>query len=162
MLNIRYPNTMSSVEVYDKTKATKWSEVITKRRIRWFGHMALICSPCFTQVLIVYPRLSISVFSFEMLVVITSVLFFAFSEISDWLHHLWRIRTRSGCRQRSTMEHKWFRDRRPSTLKLALTFASARREINAATCNPPPLSVWGGWCSPRSRPNLGKQASGQT
>ena len=38
ILNIKWPTVMSNEDVYNQTKANKWSIVIKRRRMRWLGH----------------------------------------------------------------------------------------------------------------------------
>ena len=38
ILNIKWPTVMSNEDVYNQTKANKWSIVIKIRRMRWLGH----------------------------------------------------------------------------------------------------------------------------
>ena len=38
ILNIKWPTVMNNEDVYNQTKANKWSIVIKKRRMRWLGH----------------------------------------------------------------------------------------------------------------------------
>ena len=37
-INIKWPNKISSEELYKKTEQKKWSETLKLRRLRWFGH----------------------------------------------------------------------------------------------------------------------------
>ena len=37
-INIKWPKKMSNVELYQKTEATCWSEVIKRRRLNFLGH----------------------------------------------------------------------------------------------------------------------------
>ena len=39
VLNIKWPTVMKNEDVYNQTKANKWSIVIKKRRMRWLGHV---------------------------------------------------------------------------------------------------------------------------
>ena len=39
VLNIKYPKIMKNEEVYQQTKAVKWSKIIRKRRLTWLGHL---------------------------------------------------------------------------------------------------------------------------
>ena len=38
VLNIKYPKKIRNTELYEKTKITKWSEIIARRRLVWLGH----------------------------------------------------------------------------------------------------------------------------
>ena len=38
MLNIKYPNTISNVELYSKTKEKPWHYIIAEQRLKWLGH----------------------------------------------------------------------------------------------------------------------------
>ena len=38
VLNVNYPQVISSEEVYRRTGITPWSTVINKRRLKWLGH----------------------------------------------------------------------------------------------------------------------------
>ena len=38
-INIRWPNKISSSDLYDLTKQTPWSNIICKRRVRLYGHL---------------------------------------------------------------------------------------------------------------------------
>ena len=38
-INIRWPNKISTTELYNKTQLTPWSKTITKRRVRLYGHL---------------------------------------------------------------------------------------------------------------------------
>ena len=40
MLNIRWPKKIRSNDIYKITKEIPWSQVIAKRRLSWFGHLA--------------------------------------------------------------------------------------------------------------------------
>ena len=40
VLNIRWPQRVSNEQVYARTNAQPWSEVVDNRRLRWFGHVA--------------------------------------------------------------------------------------------------------------------------
>ena len=37
-INIKWPNKISSENLYKKTEQKKWSETLKLRRLRWFGH----------------------------------------------------------------------------------------------------------------------------
>ena len=37
-INIKWPNKISSEDLYKKTEQKKWSETLKLRRLRWFGH----------------------------------------------------------------------------------------------------------------------------
>ena len=39
VLNVKYPKLISNAKVYEKTKVTKWSTIVGKRRLTWFGHV---------------------------------------------------------------------------------------------------------------------------
>ena len=39
VLNVRWPQKVTNVEVYEKTGAIPWSEVIQARQLSWFGHL---------------------------------------------------------------------------------------------------------------------------
>ena len=39
VLNVRWPQKVTKVEVYEKTGAIPWSEVIQARQLSWFGHL---------------------------------------------------------------------------------------------------------------------------
>ena len=38
-INIRWPNKISTTELYNRTQQTPWSKTITKRRVRLYGHL---------------------------------------------------------------------------------------------------------------------------
>ena len=38
VINIRWPNKISSKAQYENTKVKKWSDTIKKRCLRWLGH----------------------------------------------------------------------------------------------------------------------------
>ena len=39
VLNVRWPQKVTNVEVYEKTGAIRWSDVIQARQLSWFGHL---------------------------------------------------------------------------------------------------------------------------
>ena len=39
ILGIKWPEKISNTELYTRTQVAKWSQVILKRRLRWYGHM---------------------------------------------------------------------------------------------------------------------------
>ena len=45
-LGIRWSDKVTNEELYEKTKAKKWSEKVIKRRISWFGHLARLPESC--------------------------------------------------------------------------------------------------------------------
>ena len=38
-INIRWPNKISTTELYNRTQQTPWSKAIIKRRVRLYGHL---------------------------------------------------------------------------------------------------------------------------
>ena len=40
MLEVYWPNVISNIRLYEIVAAEKWSDIICKRRLKWFGHMA--------------------------------------------------------------------------------------------------------------------------
>ena len=39
ILGIKWPETISNTEIYTRTQVAKWSQVVLKRRLRWYGHI---------------------------------------------------------------------------------------------------------------------------
>lgn len=39
MLNVKWPETITNVELYRKTGMKQWSQVIRNGRMRWLGHV---------------------------------------------------------------------------------------------------------------------------
>ena len=39
ILGIKWPEKISNTELYTRTQVVKWSQVILKRRLRWYGYM---------------------------------------------------------------------------------------------------------------------------
>ena len=39
ILNVKWPETISNEKLYEKTKAEKWSRIIQRRRLQWYGHL---------------------------------------------------------------------------------------------------------------------------
>ena len=39
ILNIRWPQKISNIALYDKTKTTEWSKTVKRRRLQWYGHL---------------------------------------------------------------------------------------------------------------------------
>jgi hypothetical protein len=39
MLNIKWTDKMTNIELYEKTNQDKWSETIKNRRLKWYGHL---------------------------------------------------------------------------------------------------------------------------
>ena len=39
VLNVTWPNVIKNENVYNRTKTDSWTSIISKRRIRWFGHV---------------------------------------------------------------------------------------------------------------------------
>ena len=39
ILGIKWPEKISNTELYTRTQVAKWSQVILKRRLRWYGHI---------------------------------------------------------------------------------------------------------------------------
>ena len=37
VLNVKWPNIVKNEDIYRKTAATEWSNIIRKRRLKWFG-----------------------------------------------------------------------------------------------------------------------------
>ena len=39
ILEIKWPKKISNEKLYKTTKITKWSKIIKKRRLQWYGHL---------------------------------------------------------------------------------------------------------------------------